>query len=81
MINKIIEKKVVGAKQTLRAVNSEIVETVYVASDAEVRVTKSVVDACILHGIDIIYVDTMQKLGIMCSIDVGTAIACVLKKC
>lgn len=81
MDNKIIEKKIVGAKQTLRAVNSEIVKTVYVASDAEVRVTRSIVDACLLHGVEIIYIDTMQKLGTMCSIDVGTAIACVLKKC
>ena len=81
MYDKIIEKKIVGAKQTLRAVNSDIVETVYVASDAEVRITKSVLDACILHGVEVIYVDTMQKLGIMCSIDVGTAIACVLKRC
>ena len=75
-----MDKKIVGAKQTLKAVKSGAVKAVYVATDADVRVTKSVIEACNENNIEIIYVETMQKLGIMCSIEVGAAIACALKK-
>jgi large subunit ribosomal protein L7A len=74
------DKKIVGAKQTLKAVKSGNVKSVYVATDADIRVTRSVVEACNENNIEIIYIETMQKLGIMCSIDVGAAIACALKK-
>jgi large subunit ribosomal protein L7A len=74
------DKKLVGAKQTLKAVKNGTVKAVYVATDADVRVTKSVVEACNENNIEIIYVESMEKLGIMCSIDVGAAIACALKK-
>jgi large subunit ribosomal protein L7A len=74
------DKKLVGAKQTLKAVKSGAAKTVYVATDADVRITKSVVEACNENNIEIVYVETMQKLGIMCSIDVGAAIACTLRK-
>ena len=73
------EKKIVGSKQTLKAVKSDIVRVVYVADDADMRVTKSVIDACKEHDVEIIHVETMQKLGTMCSIEVGAAIACILK--
>lgn len=79
MNNLIMGKKIVGAKQALKAVNSDSALSLYVAMDAEARVTKTVIEAAKLHAVDIIYVDTMQKLGEMCSIDVGAAIACVLK--
>jgi large subunit ribosomal protein L7A len=78
-MNNIVEKKIVGAKQTLKVVNNNTASIVYVALDAEMRVTNAVVEACNSHNVEIIYVDTMQKLGVMCSIDVGAAIACVLK--
>lgn len=79
MNNLIKGKKIVGAKQTLKVVKNDMTEVVYVAMDAESRVTKSVVDACKAHNIEVVYIDTMQKLGDMVSIDVGAAIACVLK--
>jgi large subunit ribosomal protein L7A len=79
-MNNIIEgKKIVGAKQTLKAVKSESVDKVYIAEDAEIRITKSVVETCKQCNVEVIYVDTMQKLGTMVSIDVGAAVACVLK--
>jgi large subunit ribosomal protein L7A len=81
MSNLIEGKKIVGAKQTLKMVKNDMAEAVYVAMDAESRVTKSVIEACKQYGVELIYIDTMQKLGSMVSIDVGAAIACVLKKC
>jgi large subunit ribosomal protein L7A len=79
-MNNIIEgKKIVGAKQTLKAVKNDNVDKVYIAEDAEVRVTRSVVETCKQCNVDVIYVDSMQKLGNMVSIDVGAAVACVLK--
>jgi large subunit ribosomal protein L7A len=76
----IVDKKIVGAKQTLKAVKSGIAKAVYVASDADTRVTKSVIDACNENSVELIYVESMHKLGTMCSIEVGAAIACALKK-
>lgn len=81
IINNIIEgKKIVGAKQTLKAIKNENAKSVYVAKDAEPRITKSVIDACKEYDVEVIYIDSMQRLGHMCSIDVGAAIACSLKK-
>lgn len=75
-----IDKKIVGAKQTLKAVKNGTVKAVYVAADADIRITKSVIEACTENNVEVIYIETMQKLGTMCSIDVGAAIACALKK-
>lgn len=81
MNNVILGKKVVGAKQTLKVVKTGMAQEVYVAMDADVRITRSVIDACKLFDVEVIYVDSMKKLGNMVSIDVGAAIACVLKVC
>lgn len=81
MSNLIEGKKIVGAKQTLKIVKSDMALSVYVAMDAESRITKPVIEACKQYNVDVIYIETMQKLGTMVSIDVGAAIACVLKKC
>lgn len=71
-------KKVVGAKQTLRAVKNITAKTVYVAQDADVRVTRDVIEACTETGVELVYIDTMKQLGNLFSIDVGAAVACTL---
>ena len=39
-------EKVFGAKQVMRALNADAVKTVYIATDADVFVTRQVYDLC-----------------------------------
>lgn len=68
-------QRVVGAKQTLKAVQAGQVELVYLARDADEHVTGPIRQACENQGIKIIEVDTMAQLGKACGIDVGAAVA------
>jgi large subunit ribosomal protein L7A len=79
MNSKISGKKVIGAKQTLKSVKLGSAKVVYIAEDAEQKVTKPIVESCSQNGVEVIIVPTMHELGKMCDIDVGAATACVLK--
>lgn len=72
--------RLVGTKQTLKALETGRAEVVYIAEDAEANVTNPVVQRCRALGIEIVYIDSMAALGRACGIDVGAAVACVLKK-
>lgn len=74
------ERKVVGVKQTKKALQEQRVVTVYVASDADPAVTEPVLNACEQHGTEVVTVDHMADLGEACRIDVGAAAAAVLKQ-
>lgn len=71
--------RVVGAKQTLKAVQSGEAEVVYLAQDADEYVTGPIRTECVRKGIDIIEVETMTELGRACSIEVGAAVAGIMK--
>lgn len=70
--------KTIGVKQTQRALEKGLVKKVYVAQDAETHVTRSVVELCRTHGVQIIEVPTMAELGKACGIEVGAAVAAIL---
>lgn len=72
-------QRVVGAKQTLKAIQAGQVEVVYLARDADEHVTGPVRKECEKRGIKIIEVDTMAELGKACAIDVGAAVATVVR--
>jgi large subunit ribosomal protein L7A len=69
----------VGTKQTMRMVETGQAEEVYVAQDAENHLISKIVQLCSTHSVKITYVDTMKELGKACGIEVGTAMAVVLK--
>jgi large subunit ribosomal protein L7A len=71
--------KVVGAKQVKRALNSYDIEAVFIAKDAENKVTDEIKQTCIIKHIQVIFVDDMKKLGDACGIDVSAATAALLK--
>ncbi|HBG02041.1 MAG TPA: 50S ribosomal protein L7Ae-like protein [Firmicutes bacterium] len=71
--------RVVGAKQTLKAVQAEQVELVYLARDADIYITGPIRRECLSRGISIVEVETMAELGRACSIEVGAAVAGVMK--
>jgi large subunit ribosomal protein L7A len=78
MNNKITGKKIIGAKQTIKAISNNSVSAVYVAKDADIKVVKPIIELCQEKNIEIVYIASMQELGKLCSIDVGAATACVL---
>ena len=71
--------KTVGLKQSLRAVEEDEVKAVYIAEDADNRVVARVLDMCRAKNIEIRMTDSMKTLGKACGIDVGTAVAAILK--
>ncbi len=74
------DNKVIGIKQSLKAVEGGIVEVAFVAADADEKVVKDFKELCVKNNIEIIYADTMKQLGKACGIDVGAAVACILKQ-
>ncbi len=74
-----ISNKVIGTKQTLRALENETVEAVYIALDAELKVTASVRALAIEKGVEVVEVLTMNELGKACGIKVSAACVAVLK--
>ena len=73
------EKKTVGTKQTLKALEKGLAAEVFVASDAEQHVIKPLIQMCQNKGIMVTNVDTMKNLGKACGIEVGCAVAAVIK--
>ena len=71
-------KTVVGIKQLRRALKDGKAKTVYVAQNADPRLTDPIVEACKTDGIACIVVPTMQELGHACGIEVGAAAAAIL---
>lgn len=72
-------RKVVGIKQSTRAVKEGTASVAYVAKDAYRHVIQQLETLCIEKSIEVIMVDTMEELGKACGIEVGAASAIVLK--
>ena len=70
--------KIVGVKQVKRALRASKVHKVYIARDAEAKVTSDIVKQCEEMHIPIIYVETMENLGNACGIDINAAVAALL---
>lgn len=71
--------KIVGAKQVKRALDSSNVDIVYIADDADKKITKDIEELSISKQVRIIHVDTMEVLGKACGIDINAAVAALLK--
>ena len=72
-------KKTVGRKQSQRAILEGKAETVYIAEDAEGRIREETESLCRAHGVPVVSVDTMEHLGHACGIQVGAAVAALIK--
>jgi len=68
-------QKVVGTKETIKALETGEAHQVFIASDAEYRVIRPVVALCEAKNIEPEYVDTMLQLGKMFGIKVKAATA------
>lgn len=80
MISKLkSDNRIVGAKQVKRALNSSSAVAVFIADDAEKKVTNEIVEICKMEQIQIIHVDTMENLGKACGIEINAAVAALIK--
>ncbi len=73
-------RKVVGSKQTYRAVENGEARKVYIAEDAESKVVDPIIQRCKENSIDWYYISSMQELGQKCGIKVGAASAAVIEE-
>jgi large subunit ribosomal protein L7A len=69
----------IGINQTIKAIENLQVEEVYIAQDADKRLTQKVALLCKEKGVSVIYVDSMRRLGRACGIEVGAAAAAIKK--
>ena len=70
--------KVVGAKQVRRALESGKARTVFLASDADPRITEPIAALCGEKGVSVTADCSMQELGKACGIAVGAAVAALV---
>jgi len=71
--------KVVGVKQTKRAIEGGKAALVFLAQDADPRVTEPIQVLCAQKGVDVEQVPSMKDLGSACGIAVGSAAAALIK--
>ena len=74
-----IDKKFVGFKQSLKAVNEGTAIKAFIAEDADKKMTESFSLSCNKKNIPIETVATMKELGAACGISIGTAVAVIVK--
>lgn len=72
--------KVVGAKQTKRALNDGKALRVYYAADADPILWEPIVALCGEKGIPVAEAVGMKELGLACSIAVGAAVAALVRE-
>jgi len=70
-------RKVVGAKQVLRAMEEGGVSRVFIAADADIFVTRPLYDACREKGVAYDEVPSMKQLGEACGVQVRAAAAAI----
>jgi large subunit ribosomal protein L7A len=73
------DKRVVGTKQVLRAVENGKAARVFLCKDADDYIYRQVQAACETHHVPVTVTDSMEKLGKLCLVGVKTASAALLK--
>lgn len=73
------KNRLAGLKQVLRALEDGRAEAVVLADDADDHIRRRVRSQCQTKGVPCHDGPMMAELGSMCRLDVGTAVACVLK--
>ena len=75
MVDKIVGQKVVGVKQTLKALKNNQGKVLYIAKDADNCIIEPILKLAKVNSLQIVFVDTMKELGNLCNIDVASATA------
>lgn len=72
-------RKMVGTKQTLKALEKGEAVMVLLAGDADKKISAPVEALAGDKGIEIVYVETMSSLGKICGIKVKAAAAAIIE--
>ncbi len=71
--------KVIGSKQVRKAISRDEAKKVLIAADAEPHIVEAIKKLCQAKKVEVRMVETMEKLGKYCEIDVGSATVALLK--
>lgn len=69
------EKRLVGLKQSQKAIMAGIAKSAYIAEDAEFRIKEPFELLCKEHNVPVVYVRTMKELAKACRVEVPSAVA------
>ena len=72
------QEKVIGVKQSRKAVREGRAKRVYLACDADPAITEPVAESCAASGIPVNMEHTLAQLGHACRITVGASVVAVL---
>ena len=72
-------RKVVGTKQTLKALEKGEAVLVLLAEDADAKISAPVAELAAAKGVKVSYIGTMSELGKMCGIKVKAAAAAIIE--
>jgi large subunit ribosomal protein L7A len=70
----------IGTKKATRMIELGLAAEVFVAKDADPRLTIRMVNLCKKMDVQVTYVDSMKLLGKACGIEVGAAVAAVVNE-
>jgi large subunit ribosomal protein L7A len=75
---RVAPRRAVGASETAKAIDRGRASVVFVARDADRRVTEPVLRSARARGLEVVEVESMVALGRASGIAVGAAVAAVL---
>ncbi|MGM7637245.1 50S ribosomal protein L7ae-like protein [Bacillus sp. Hm123] len=70
----------IGTKQTVKALERDKAQEVVLAADANLTITRVIVELANEKAVPITYVDSMQKLGRTCGIDVKAVAVAIISE-
>lgn len=74
------KNKIIGLKQTLRAIQQDKVQVVYIANDIEEHILRQITEICQQKAIPLIPLNVNQnEVGRFCQIEVGAAVVSLIQ--
>lgn len=70
--------KVIGVKQSKKVIRDGNAKLVFIAADAECRITGPIYELCEQHSVEVKEVPNMKELGSAVGIAVGAAVVTIL---
>ncbi|MDD2428424.1 MAG: ribosomal L7Ae/L30e/S12e/Gadd45 family protein [Eubacteriales bacterium] len=71
-------KRVVGSRQVLKSVQQGNARQVFLARDADLRLTDDIAAAAISNGVPLVWIESMQDIGRLFKVSVPSAAGAVL---
>lgn len=72
-------KKVVGVKQSRKAIRDGAAQKAFLAEDSDWNIREDMTRLCQEQGVPVVSVPGMKELGTACGIEVGAAVAVLLR--